>query len=73
MPHERLRQGETERGRDGYDTAALSLEEQRALHEIAVAIKTIGYGSIVLTIHDGRLVEFTKTVRSRIQSNKGNL
>jgi hypothetical protein len=40
-------------------------EEQQILREISAALKSIRFGSIVLTIHEGRLVEITKTVRSR--------
>ena len=43
-------------------------DEQQLLGEIQKALKSIRYGSIQLVIHDGRLVEITKTVRSRISS-----
>lgn len=69
MSQERVKPTEHDHGRDGHD-AHLPLEEQHVLREITDAIKTIGYGSIVLTIHDGRLVEFTKTMRSRIPSKQ---
>jgi hypothetical protein len=35
------------------------------LKELAAAIRGIRYGSVVLTIHDGRLVEVSKTERIR--------
>jgi hypothetical protein len=41
-------------------------DEYKALRLIAEALRSIHYGSIVLTIHEGRLVELTKTVRSRL-------
>jgi hypothetical protein len=42
-----------------------SQSERELLKELAVAIREIRYGSVVLTIHDGRLVEVSKTERIR--------
>jgi hypothetical protein len=51
------------------DTQNWSLEfsesERDLLKELTVAIRGIRYGSVVLTIHDGRLVEVSKTERIR--------
>jgi hypothetical protein len=44
---------------------ALSSNESQVLRELAEGIRGIRYGSIVLVVHDGRLVEVTKTVRLR--------
>ena len=44
---------------------ALSSNESQILRELAEGIRDIGYGSIVLVVHAGRLVEVTKTVRIR--------
>jgi hypothetical protein len=59
-------------GAAGQAVTAIDVEagtgEQEILREIAAALKSIRYGSIVLTIHEGRLVEFSKTVRSRMGS-----
>jgi hypothetical protein len=44
---------------------ALSSNESEILRELAEGIRAIRYGSIVLVVHDGRLVEVTKTVRLR--------
>lgn len=44
---------------------ALSSNESQILRELAEGIRAIRYGSIVLVVHDGRLVEVTKTVRLR--------
>jgi hypothetical protein len=44
---------------------ALSSNESEILRELAEGIREIRYGSIVLVVHDGRLVEVTKTVRIR--------
>ena len=44
---------------------ALSSNESQILRELAEGIREIGYGSIVLIVHAGRLVEVTKTVRIR--------
>jgi hypothetical protein len=43
----------------------LSTAERELLREIAVALRAIRYGSLVLTIHDGRIVELNKTERIR--------
>jgi hypothetical protein len=39
--------------------------EQELLNEIIRALRSIRYGSIVLTVHEGRLVELQKTERIR--------
>ncbi|MFZ0687501.1 MAG: YezD family protein [Terriglobales bacterium] len=38
--------------------------------EILRALKTMRYGSIVLTVHDGHMVELSKTVRLRTKPAK---
>ncbi len=43
----------------------LSAEEQALLHELVYALRAIRYGSVVLTVHDRRLVEIHKTERIR--------
>jgi hypothetical protein len=43
----------------------LSTSERELLKELALAVREIRYGSVVLTIHDGRVVEITKTERVR--------
>jgi len=43
----------------------LSEEERQLLHEILRALRSIRYGSIGLTVHDGRLVEIHKTEKIR--------
>jgi hypothetical protein len=48
----------------------LSAEERMVFAEIARALKTMRYGSIVLTVHEGRLVELSKTVRLRTKPAK---
>jgi hypothetical protein len=44
---------------------ALTSNESQILRELAEGIRSIRYGSIVLVVHEGRLVEVTKTVRLR--------
>ena len=46
--------------------------ERELLSELAKAIRTIAYGSIVLTIHEGRLVEISKTIRVRRNPSNRN-
>ena len=43
--------------------------ERELLKEMVLATREIRYGSIVLTIHDGRIVEVSKT--ERVRSNPG--
>lgn len=43
----------------------LSDEERELLNELVRALRTIRFGSIALTIHDGRLVEIHKTEKIR--------
>jgi hypothetical protein len=43
----------------------LSDSERELLREVALALRGIRYGSVVLTVHDGRIVELNKTERIR--------
>lgn len=43
----------------------LTASENELLREITLALRTIRYGSVVLTVHDGRIVELNKTERIR--------
>jgi hypothetical protein len=43
----------------------LSPDEEKLLREAIRSLKSVSYGSIVLVMHDGHLVEVTKTVRIR--------
>jgi len=43
----------------------LSTDERQLLEEVLLALRTIRYGSVVLTLHDGRIVEISKTERIR--------
>jgi hypothetical protein len=43
----------------------LSASERELLREVALALRGIRYGSVVLTVHDGRIVELNKTERIR--------
>lgn len=49
---------------------ALCVEEGELLRELVSALRTIRYGSIVLTLHDGRIVEIQKTERIRRHGGK---
>ena len=51
--------------------APLSSSERELLNEVERAVRTINFGSIVLTIHEGRLVEISKTVRLRNPPTRG--
>lgn len=46
----------------------LSVSERELLREVALALRGIRYGSVVLTVHDGRIVELNKTERIRKNS-----
>ena len=43
----------------------LSVSERELLKELTLAVRAIRYGSVVLTIHDGRIIEMSKTERVR--------
>jgi hypothetical protein len=43
----------------------LSEQERELLHELVRGLRAIRYGSISLTVHDGRLVEIHKTEKIR--------
>jgi hypothetical protein len=43
----------------------LSVSERELLQEVVLALRTIRYGSVVLTVHDGRIVEINKTEKIR--------
>jgi len=43
----------------------LSTAERELLKEVALALRSIRYGSVTLTVHDGRIVELNKTERVR--------
>jgi hypothetical protein len=45
--------------------APLQSGEKELLREVVQSLRTIRYGSIVLVMHEGRLVEVSKTVRIR--------
>jgi hypothetical protein len=55
---------------DELELSQLSGEKRSILAEVAKALKTIRYGSIVLTVHDGHLVELSKTIRLRTKPAK---
>ena len=55
---------------EAVDFAHLEEEHEEVFREIVRALKAIRYGSIVLTIHEGRLVEITKTVRLRTKHSR---
>jgi hypothetical protein len=50
---------------DGVISLDLTDAERELLRELVQAVRTIPYGTIVLTMHDGRLVELSKTVKLR--------
>ena len=46
----------------------LSPAELKLLHELIVALRSLRYGSVNLTVHDGHLVEIQKTEKIRPKS-----
>ena len=50
----------------GEDSKAAIFESEKELfRELVHALRTIRYGSIVLTVHEGQLVEINKSIRIR--------
>jgi hypothetical protein len=50
---------------DGEPAWDLTDAERELLKEVVQSVRTIPYGTVVLTMHDGRLVEISKTVKLR--------
>jgi len=50
---------------DKVTSVGLPPDEEKLLREAIQSLKSVPYGSIVLVMHDGHLVEVTKTVRIR--------
>ena len=50
--------------------ARLSDGERDLLHHLVVALRGLQYGSVVLTVHDGQLVEILKTEKIRMRTPK---
>ena len=48
----------------------LSIVEKELLREVLRALRVIRYGTVVLTVHDGHVVEIQKTERIRKSSAK---
>ena len=48
----------------------MSLTERELLQEVLRALRVIRYGSVVLTVHDGNVVEIQKIERIRKASGK---
>lgn len=51
---------------DSENLGTLSPSEQALVVEILHAVRTIRYGSMSLTFHEGRVVEINKTKRIRL-------
>lgn len=56
---------------DSENLGTLSPSEQALLVEILHAVRTIRYGSMSLTFHEGRVVEINKTKRIRLTPRNG--
>ena len=52
-------------GKAGQPTPAALTSEEDLLREAILALRAMRYGSVLLTVHEGQLVEITKTVRLR--------
>jgi hypothetical protein len=48
----------------------ISLNEQELLQEILRSLRVIRYGSVVITVHDGHVVEIQRTERIRKGASK---
>jgi hypothetical protein len=48
----------------------LSVNEQELLQEILRSLRVIRYGSVVITVHDGHVVEIQRTERIRKGASK---
>ncbi len=53
--------------------ASLSDAERELLHELVIALRSLRYGSVILTVHDGQLVEIQKIEKIRMRNLKPKL
>ncbi len=60
----------TENARDLGLGVDLSSSEREFLQEVLSALRAIRYGSVILTVHDGHIVEIQKTERIRRGTGK---
>lgn len=51
----------------------LSEGEEELISELVHALRSIRYGSIAITLHDGRIVEIQRTERIRTNGSKATL
>lgn len=56
---------------DSENLGTLSPSERALVVEILHAVRTIRYGSMSLTFHEGRVVEINKTKRIRLTPRNG--
>ena len=54
----------------GMPEAALSDGERDLLHQLIVALRGLQYGSVILSVHDGQLVEIQKIEKIRMRTPK---
>ncbi len=52
------------------DGEGLSPAELKTLRDVIVALRTLRYGSVNLTVHDDRVVEIEKVEKIRINNHK---
>lgn len=52
------------------DSMTLNGTEQELLKDVFRALRGLRYGSVVLTVHEGKLVEIQKTERIRAAATK---
>ncbi len=57
----------------GMPEASLSDSERDLLHQLIVALRSLQYGSVTLTVHDGQLVEIQKIEKIRMRNLKPKL
>ncbi len=50
--------------------ASLSDGERDLLHQLIAALRSLQYGSVILSVHDGQLVEIQKTEKIRMRNLK---
>ena len=43
-------------------------QEQKVVQDVLRALQGLRYGSVILTVHDGRLVEIQKTEKFRVNA-----
>ena len=55
---------------NGAPEPGLAQDERELLHQVMVALRSLRYGSVILIVHDGHVVEIQKTEKIRMSTSQ---